>query len=210
DLDGTLIDSVPDIHHNINILLQEEGLSKLTLDQTTSFVGNGSKKLVERAFSYFNNCPDNEADLDMLTSRFIKHYMKNLTDNTTIYPHVADVLKELSHKGHTLSICTNKPLEPTIAILKDLKLLSFFKIVTGGDSYAEKKPHPEPLLKTIEQVNIPKNKCIMIGDSIYDIKAGKAAGVHTVLLTYGYMHGNIEDIDASYICHNFDELTQLF
>ncbi|WP_420549747.1 phosphoglycolate phosphatase [Curvivirga sp.] len=210
DLDGTLIDSVPDIHHNINILLQEEGLPSLTLNQTTSFVGNGSKKLVERAFDHFNKKPDSDSELEMLSERFVAHYMDNLTTNTKIYPYVIEVLDYLSLKGHVLSLCTNKPLKPTLAILDELNLAQFFQIVTGGDSYDQRKPSPLPLLKTIEQTNISLENCIMVGDSIYDIEAGQAANIQTILLTYGYTHGDLDKIHPTYICKSFNDIKSLF
>lgn len=209
DLDGTLIDSVPDIRHNINLLLGEEGLKPLSLEETTSFVGNGSRKLVERAFTHFDKAPETEAELDDLSARFISHYMANLTDNTIIYPHVIETLHALKKAGHHLSLCTNKPIEPTLAILKDFDLFDLFSVVTGGDSYIEKKPHPMPISKTIEQVGLSKDKCIMVGDSIYDMQAGQAAGISTILVTYGYMHGKKEEIEATYIIDNFNHILTL-
>ncbi len=206
DLDGTLIDSAPDIHISINILLDENNLGRLTLAQTRSFIGNGSPKLVERAFKHFSNEDISQKDIRDLTKRFIHIYMEHLTEETKLYPHVLTILKQLDNEGHCLSLCTNKPIQPTIAILEAFELSSFFTSIVGGDTFSEKKPSPLPLNKIIDSSDIPRDKTLMVGDSIHDVQAGINASLPTILLTYGYSKIPHKEIPANITIDRFENL----
>lgn len=181
DLDGTLIDSVPDLANSVNFSLKNNNLPIHTTDSIRSFVGNGSYKLCERA------CPidSDKALVDKIHDDFLSHYHANTCVATTAYQGVNDGLKRLA-KHYTLAIATNKPMRFLPAILGKFGWADLFKMVLGGDSLDKKKPDPAPLLHICQTLGIESGQAIMIGDSKNDILAGQNAGLTTLALSYGY------------------------
>lgn len=187
DLDGTLIDSVPDLASATNFALNQLGLPTLQDDVIRTFVGNGAKALINRAISHCYGNSDFEDGLtDVGLGYFFEFYRKNACVNTVLYKGVSCGLRTLSDNGFDMCIVTNKPYEFVPPILKALQIESFFKMVLGGDSLDTKKPSPTPLLYVCKTLGFLPEQAIMIGDSKNDILAGKQANILTIGLSYGY------------------------
>lgn len=209
DLDGTLIDSVPDLAFATNAMLQD--LQKPTYDEAfiRHWVGNGAKMLVARALSGQADVDPNltTAQIDDALSRFFYHYENNTCVYTKAYPGVHQGLAQLKQQGYELVLITNKPSQFIPAILDKMGWQALFSLTLGGDSLAVKKPHPEPLLYACQQLKVLPEQCYMIGDSSNDVLAGQNAKIETLALTYGYNYG--QDIRLSHPTHVFDEFLHL-
>lgn len=192
DLDGTLIDSAPDIHAAVNAVLREHGGSQLTLDQVRSFIGGGVDVLWQKVVRATHLDPKRHGEL---VAAFMTRY-HDATSLTRLFPNVLETLGVLADRGYPLGICTNKPLGPTRSVLEHFGILGLFGTIIGGDSMAEKKPHPAPLRAALVALgaNPDQPRALYVGDSEYD--ATCAAGVPVPFLIYsrGYRHTPIEQL----------------
>ena len=192
DLDGTLIDSVPDLAVAVDAALGEHGQRPVGVDKVRDWVGNGSRKLVERALAHaLATAPERlepEA-VETVHARFLDHYAEKPHAQTTLYDGVRQCLSALATRSVTCVLITNKPIAFVGPILSHFELADFFALTLGGDSLDEKKPHPAPLLHAAQHTSTAPAKALMVGDSRHDIAAGKAAGFRTLAVTYGYNHG---------------------
>ena len=179
DLDGTLVDSGMDITNALNYAITPYGLKPLTVEDTIKMVGEGLTRLIEKILGD-NNASIKDAALD----RFIKYYSEHLTDFTRPYPEVTKTLQMLG--GYKKAIISNKRESLSKKLLEQLKLMKFFDVVLGSDSTPEKKPSPAPAKKVLEILGIEPRRAIIVGDSDFDIQAGKGAGLITVAVTYGF------------------------
>ncbi len=196
DLDGTLIDSVPDLTRSVNYMLQQLDRTTFSEDTIRFWVGNGAQTLVKRALSGKREIDEN-LDPTLFESAlaiFLDFYAQNLCRSTVTYPRVPETLHTLKERGYRLAIITNKPFNFVEPILKGLKLHGLFELCLGGDSLARKKPDPLPLLHVCQTLNVSVDQCLMVGDSKNDILAANAAAMQSIGVTYGYNYG--EDI-----CH---------
>lgn len=194
DLDGTLIDSVPDLATAVVRTLKELDLPAPGEIDVRDWVGNGAPVLVERALTWALQAAPGPAFQARAFNAFMSHYGAAPNNLTTLYPGVKETLQTLYQAGLTLVLITNKPERFIEPLLSHFALVDYFTLWIGGDSLAEKKPHPMPLLHAASACHIPPAECIMVGDSRHDIAAGKAAGFTTLALPYGYNHG--EPIEA--------------
>jgi len=203
DLDGTLIDSLDDLTNATNHMLLSLGRAAATREQVRGYVGQGARRLVERAM------PDaSAAELEQGLSRFLCHNEEHIADMTHLYPGVVETLTALRDAGMTLVVVSNKNVALCIKVLTALGADGFFASVIGADSLPERKPSPEPLLKVLRDFDVPPTRAVMVGDSINDIAAGKAAGMVTIGCTFGY--GDLEEIgDADYLIDSLPELLEL-
>ena len=209
DLDGTLVDSAPDLALAVNKTLRD--LNKEEYDQQTihHWVGNGAKILIERALSgssEINPALDSALAQDALAI-FLSHYQQCLCVESTLYDDVKTGLVTLKKSGFRLAIITNKPAIFIQPILAGLGIDNLFELLIGGDTLAERKPHPAPLHYALEQLKVSAAQCLMIGDSKNDILAAKAANIDSVGLTYGYNYG--EDIAKYQPQWCFDSFAEL-
>ncbi|MFV1876784.1 phosphoglycolate phosphatase [Nioella sp.] len=180
DLDGTLIDSAPDIHAIANEVLALEGCAAITLEETRRFVGNGAAVFVARMRGA-RGLPD--AAQERMHDAFVARYDRAV-GRTHPYPGVAEALSDLQAAGHRLGICTNKPIKPALAVLAHLGLDRFFGTVIGGDSLIVKKPDPAPLEAAFEALG--QGPMIYVGDSEVDAETAERLGVPFLLFTEGY------------------------
>lgn len=204
DLDGTLIDSAPDIHAAANAVLQGEGLPLVTFEQSRSFVGRGARIFVERMERAVTgrNTP---TLTDHLHTRFL-HFYERAHENTRIYPGVVEVLEGLRSDGHALGLCTNKPMGPTRAVLAHLGWERLFSVVIGGDSLPVAKPDPAPLMAVVDGLGLTLPQITYIGDSETDAATAERAGARFGLFTEGYRHTAPEDM---YHHFRFDDFRHL-
>jgi phosphoglycolate phosphatase len=179
DLDGTLIDSAPDIAAVLNRVLATDGHAALTVDEVRSMIGDGAKQLLERGFS----ARGAQAEPRHLAA-FIADYQENPVHETICYPGMAEALATLRGQGRPLGLCTNKPYGPTIRILDELGLTQHFTAITGGDSTPYKKPDPRHLASTLAEMEV--TSAIMIGDHPNDLAAAAGLGLEAVFVSWGY------------------------
>lgn len=201
DLDGTLVDSVPDLAAAANAMLAEAGYSTLDLPTITSFVGHGIPNLVRRIITELRIPPAREAELQ---ASMLAHYLAHPADRTRPYPHVPETLQALRKQGFALGICTNKMREPAMAILHALDLALFFDVVIGGDSLPQRKPDPAPLHAAFAALSAPA--LLYVGDSEVDAETAVAAKLPFALFTRGYRKTPVEDLSHEFA---FDDYTSL-
>ncbi|MEO1194378.1 MAG: phosphoglycolate phosphatase [Pseudomonadota bacterium] len=201
DLDGTLVDSLPDLANALGQLFREEGLEPLPVAALKPMVGRGLGFLVERAFASVAAPLPSEA-LD----RCRAHYLQTPVGQTVLYPGMRAVLERLKQEGCQLAVCTNKPADLARAILDEMALTPFFAMILGGDSLAERKPHPGPLLHILDTFALTPDQAVMVGDSPPDAEAAQAAGLRCVLCRYGYSTVPVETLGADAIIDQAEEL----
>ena len=209
DLDGTLINSAPDLSLAVNHMLQTLNRDTVSNDIVDGWVGNGAQVLVNRALSGKSKIDE---DLNAALSAealdiFLTFYAENLCNSTIAYPHVSVTLKILKGMGYRLAIVTNKPFAFVAPILEGLELSDLFELILGGDSLPQKKPDPAPLVHVCEKLSVSVDECVMIGDSKNDILAANACGMQSVGVTYGYNYGeSINVYDPDMIIDDFGDL----
>ena len=205
DLDGTLIDSVPDLTNALNEILGERGYPPLVPEEVAPMVGDGVPALVARAFAARGGNAEEAAEL---LPRYIAFYEANATRLTRPYPGVRETLLELRRRGYGTAICTNKLQRATVRVLRGLQLEDLFDGIAGGDKYAVRKPDAGHLLELIRELGGEQARAAMIGDSENDAAAGHAAGLPVLLLRYGYARAQPESLGAAVVVDRFDELPQ--
>ena len=202
DLDGTLVDSAPDIAAAVNALFTELGLPAVELALIRRMIGDGAPVLLERALAHV---AATHAAADLMP-RFSVHYGKNAVRLTTVYPAVAETLIQLRDLGCRLGVCTNKPIGPTRAVLAALGLDALIEAVVGGDSLPQRKPAPEPLLAVIRALGGTPDNAVLIGDSAVDLACAEAAGVPAIIIPSGY---GMAEPKATLIAAGFAELPRV-
>ncbi|HQT46937.1 MAG TPA: HAD-IA family hydrolase [Acidocella sp.] len=179
DLDGTLINSAPDIGTSLNHVLAADGLAPVTMEELHAMIGDGAKVLLERGFA----ARGAQAEPRHLAA-FLAHYGENAVVETVPYPGIVAALEALTAAGHKLAVCTNKPIAPTQHILAALGLDKYFAYVTGGDSTRYRKPDPRHLAAAMEGAG--GGAAVMIGDHENDIKAAAGLGIPSIFAAWGY------------------------
>lgn len=206
DLDGTLIDSAPDLHTAANKLLGEHNRRTLSLAELTDMIGDGISKLIERAFLATGETTP-EGALEDLTKRYLQLYEPHCADLTVAYEGTIDCLKKLKDQGYPMAVCTNKPYEATLEILGPLGLAGFFDVVIGGDTLPGiKKPDPRHLLAALDKLGVAPHEAVMIGDNANDVNAAKGAGIPVIVCCFGYTKGDAENLGGDLIIDHFDDL----
>lgn len=199
DLDGTLIDSAPDIHAAANRLLAAEGRPPLGFRQVRGFIGNGAGVLVERLMAA-SGMPEDPVRHQDLLHRFLKDY-ETAVHLTKLYPYVDEALATLSESGWRIGLCTNKPMGPTRAILDHFDLLRRFSAIVGGDTLSQRKPDPAPLRAVLDQMGATSG--VFVGDSEVDAECARRAGLPMALYTEGYRKVAIDTLPHDFAFWDF-------
>lgn len=186
DLDGTLVDSIPDLAASANAMRVELGLSELPRQTVQSFVGDGIGTLVHRALTEQRNGIAEQDLWEKGFSAFVRHYAAHIANATRPYPETQAALGLLKTLELPLAVVTNKSEMLAVKLLKDLNLDDHFSMIVGGDTLTHRKPHPEPLLWVAEILGVAPESLLMVGDSENDILAAKAAGCPSVGVSFGY------------------------
>lgn len=190
DLDGTLVHSVPDLAHAVDRMLQALGMPVAGIEKVGAWVGNGAAVLVRRALADDMSGEGVAEDLFAKAyASFLAFYAQATTERSELYAGVMVCLEGLKEKGIQLGVVTNKPMEFTHSMLAGFKLARFFDVVLGGDSLPERKPHPLPLQEAMRLCSSLPESTLMVGDSVNDVAAARAAGCPVVCVPYGYNHG---------------------
>ncbi|MDO6387891.1 MULTISPECIES: phosphoglycolate phosphatase [unclassified Uliginosibacterium] len=209
DLDGTLVDSVPDLAEAARRMLRDLGEATRTDAEVATYVGKGIPTMVERALTMGRNpvAPERLAEAVAL---FMRHYEDTNGLLTRAYPGVVETLPVLKARGLKLGVVTNKAEAFIAPLLDELGLGGFFDVLIGGDTLAQKKPEPEPLWHACEQLGVSREAALMVGDSGNDALCARRAGIPVLLMTYGYNEGvpvDTEDCDG--LLSSFTELPAL-
>jgi len=190
DVDGTLVDSVPDLAYCVDQMMISLGRPARGEERVRHWVGNGVPRLVERALTgELDGFPSQQA-FDKAYPIFLDLYAQNSSVRSTLYEGVIEGLDYLKSKGYLLGCVTNKAEQFTLPLLKSLGIIDYFGIVISGDTLEKKKPDPLPLIHGAHFFNINPNECLMLGDSVSDVKAARAASFQIICMSYGYNHGN--------------------
>jgi len=195
DLDGTLVDSIPDLAWCADYTLKQLGMTPLGETRLRNFLGNGAHTFVKRFLTNNLNSEPNPALYDKALPIFWKTYRNNSAQFSKLYPGVIDALQSLQADRFTLACVTNKAGDFTNGLLKHLDLYDYFDQIVSGDTLAQKKPDPMQLLHVANTQGKLLDECVMVGDSRHDVAAAKNAGIKVVAVPYGYNHG--EDIAVS-------------
>ena len=207
DLDGTLVDSVPDLAWCADETMKALGMPVRGEAKVRNWVGNGVPRLIHRTLIDQLDGEASDVDYARAAPIFMDLYADNASKRSQLYPSVKEGLQWLKDQGIRIGCVTNKDEQFTLTILKDLGLFDFFEIVISGDTLPFKKPHPAPLLHGAEFFNIKPENAMMIGDSISDVKASRAAGFSIVCMSYGYNHGvDIRTANPDVVIDSFAEL----
>ena len=210
DLDGTLVDSVPDLRLALNAMLSELSLLTCNDKDVKNWVGDGIPKMVERALIFAMKTSLSATFLAEAIRIFEGYYQTFLNTESGLYPDVASTLKALKFKGYKIALVTNKAKRFLPELLSFYKIDQYFDLLLGGDSLVKNKPDPIQVNFACDYFSVTKNETIMIGDSRNDILAGQNASVQCVALTYGYNYGQpVSTLNPDYIIDNFNELLNL-
>lgn len=205
DLDGTLVETAPDLVATLNVLLDQEGIAPLPLAEARNMIGHGAKALIAKGFAAVGR-PLGPAALDGLFDRFIVHYLAHIADHSRPFPGVLSALDTLLAQGAILSVCTNKRTDLSLALLKTLALDHYFKSIVGADAAPAAKPDPRHLLAAIEAAGGDPGRAIMVGDSASDAGAARGAGTPLILVTFGYTDTPVENLGADLVVDHFDRI----
>ncbi len=203
DLDGTLVDSLPDITAALNRMFAARGLPKLRRDQVLPMVGDGVEPLIARAFAAQGAPPDRLAATD-----YVREYEAKVLVDTRLFDGIATTIEILGREGWRFAVCTNKPARAARKLLEGLGLTGRFASVGGGDSFATRKPDPLHLTETIRAANGEASGSIMVGDHQNDIAAARGAGVKSIFAGWGYGQTGME-AGADAVCRDADGLANV-
>lgn len=211
DLDGTLIDSRLDLVHSVNAALRHIGRPELPDHVIASYVGDGAPLLIQRALG---NETIDQAVIRKGLEFFLSYYREHKLDHTTVYPGIVEALAAIRNSSNgrprKLAVLTNKPVNPSRAIVDALKLAPYFSQVYGGNSFATKKPDPEGALRLLEEIGVPAEQAAMVGDSHTDVETGQNAGLWTVGVTYGFAPQTLADASPDVLVDHPQELAEVF
>jgi phosphoglycolate phosphatase len=207
DVDGTLVDSVPDLAYCVDEMMKTLERPVHGENRVRDWVGNGVERLVRRALIGQLDGEPSEADFQRAYPIFLDLYAQNTSQRSLLYPGVREGLDFLKSKGYALGCVTNKAACFTEPLLKDLGIWGEFGIVIAGDTLAKKKPDPLPLLHAAEHFGVSPQDALMIGDSVSDVKAARAAGFSVFCMSYGYNHG--QDIREAHPDAVMDSMSEL-
>jgi len=189
DLDGTLADTAPDLAEALNRVLRVLDCHAVTLENTRNWIGNGMRRLLERALAGDGETTAGPEFVDRGVALFEPFYAEAVWTDSVCYPGVVDGLAELKRMGYKMGCVTNKPRSCTGALLEHSGLADFFEVVVAGDDLVETKPSPAPLLYAADQLQVDPQDCVVIGDSRNDVDAAQAAGMAVLVVTWGYNQG---------------------
>jgi phosphoglycolate phosphatase len=207
DLDGTLIDTAPDLVETLNVILRRQGLHPVSFGDAREMIGDGAKKLLQR--SVMSQQEDISATLlDKLYQDYLIHYSDHIADRSRPFPGLESALDALAARGWRLAVCTNKLEWLSVRLLEALKLKDRFSAICGQDTFGVAKPNPEVLLRTIVAAGGEVRQAIMVGDSQTDIATARAAGVPVIAVDFGYTKTHVSKLGPDRVISHYDSLLE--
>ncbi len=205
DLDGTLVDSAPDLIDALNVILAREGLAPLPLEEGRKMVGAGGRVLIRRGLEA-SRASVSDARLEEMFAAYLACYEEHLTDKTRFYPGAEEAMDRLAEAGWSLAILTNKYEKPAIKLVKALGALARFKAVCGQNTFSVCKPDPGALFATIDKASGDPRRTIMVGDTITDVSTAQNAKLPVVAVDFGYADRPVATMNPNRVIGHFDEL----
>ena len=189
DLDGTLVDTAPDLHNALNSVLAKIKVDPVDIALTRHWVGHGARKMISSALEQHNQGSPEEDFIEELYSEFVTCYRQDIATHSKPYCGVRLTLQHLAHKGYKLGVVTNKRYDLSELLLAEVNLLQYFQVLVGGDTASVPKPDPDPLLYACKALNTTPENALYVGDSKTDVLCAQAAACPIVLVPYGYNQG---------------------
>jgi len=205
DLDGTLIDTAPDLVATLNAVIAREGLPPVPFDTARNLIGGGARMMLKRGVEAEGR-DLTPAKLDELFADFIAHYSAHIADHSQPFPGLIEALDALDTQGHRFAVCTNKLERLSVMLLEALGLSHRFAAICGQDTFGTPKPDPEMLRRTIAAAGGDPRHAIMIGDSLTDIRTARAAGVPVIAVDFGYTDRPVSELGPDRIISGFAQL----
>jgi phosphoglycolate phosphatase len=205
DLDGTLIDTAPDLVDTLNIILAREGLAAVPYAAARNMIGGGARTMIERGLAAEGR-PAGRVEVDGLYRDFVAHYSDHIADRSQPFPGMEAALDQLAAAGWRFAVCTNKLEGLSLKLLDILGLTARFDAICGQDTFGVQKPHPDSLLKTIQRAGGAADRAIMIGDSATDINAARAAAVPVIAVDFGYTEVPVTQLSPDRIIDHYAKL----
>lgn len=205
DLDGTLIDTAPDLVATLNVVFEREGLPPVPYETARNFVGGGARAMIMRGIEADGRAVA-PGKLDEMFADFIAHYSDHIAERSRPFPGLVAALDTLSERGHRFAICTNKLERLSLLLLKQLRLADRFEAICGQDTFGIQKPDPEVLRRTIAAAGGTPQRAIMIGDSLTDIKTARAAGIPVIAVDFGYSERPVSEYGPDRVISHFGQL----
>lgn len=205
DLDGTLVDTAPDLIDTLNIVFAREHLPPIAYDKARNMIGGGARRMIESAL-VFAGRPLIESEVDRMLADFVTHYAPHIADRSRPFPGVETALDHLSARGCRLAVCTNKLEGLSRLLLETLRLAPRFAAICGQDTFGIQKPDPEILRRTVRAAGGDVRQAVMVGDSATDVAAARAAGVPMVAVDFGYSDTPIAALNPDRLISHFDQL----
>ena len=205
DLDGTLIDTAPDLISTLNLILAGEGLPPVPYDEARRMIGGGARGMIAKALDSEGR-PEAKAELDRLFGAFIEHYAAHIADRSRPFPHLETTLDRHAARGHRRAVCTNKLEWLSVRLLNTLKLSQHFVAICGQDTFGVMKPDPAILQGTVRRAGGELDRAIMVGDSGTDVRTARAAGVPVIAVDFGYSEAPIATFRPDRIISSFADL----
>ncbi len=211
DLDGTLVNSLPDLALSLNSAFAEVGLPQAPEELVLTWIGNGSDVLFAKGMEWTGKADEfSQEELAQIKRRFGYFYGENVCNISKLYPNVKETLEALKAQGYILVVVTNKPTKHVLPVLQAFKIDHLFSEALGGQSLPQIKPHPAPLYYLCGKFGLYPHEMLFVGDSKNDILAAKAAGCKSVGLTYGYNYNiPISESEPDYVCEDFAEILKI-
>lgn len=205
DLDGTLIDTAPDLIHTLNLILTQEGLPALPYGAARNLIGGGAQVMIQRALTAEGK-DATEAEIERLYAAFIAYYSEHIADRSRPFPGLGRALDDIGADGFKLAVCTNKLEWLSLRLLKALDLTQRFAAICGPDTFGAQKPDPEVFRQTVRRAGGEPDRAIMVGDSKTDIHTARAARVPVIAVDFGYTDVPIASLQPDRIISAFSEL----
>ena len=205
DLDGTLVDTAPDLANTLNVILTRSGFEPVHYDQARMMIGIGARFMIQRALTW-QQADVPAADLDRMFDSFIEHYVAHIADASRPFPGLTTTLDRLAANGFKFAVCTNKLEGPSRLLLDALDLTDRFAFICGQDTFSVMKPNPEVLRQTIASAGGTLTNAIMVGDSATDIETARSAGVPVIAVDFGYTEIPVTELNPDRVISHFDAL----
>ncbi len=205
DLDGTLVDTAPDLMLATNHVLSLLDRRPISMAEVRAFVGHGAKALIARGAQATGDVLD-EKTLTYTHAEFLRYYEKNIVVNSAVFPGVTELLKACETEGFKMGVCTNKTEGLSVRLLDALDLAKYFGAIVGPDTINIAKPDPAPYFETLKRLNVASQNSILIGDSETDVLTARAAKVPIIAVTFGYTARPVSEYSPDYLVSHFDEI----
>jgi phosphoglycolate phosphatase len=205
DLDGTLIDTAPDLIDTLNVVLAREGMPPVPYEAARTMIGGGARMMLMRGIEAEGRTVE-QAELDRMFADFLAHYSDHIADRSQPFPGLNESLDTLAQRGFRFAVCTNKLERLSVQLLRQLKLADRFEAICGQDTFGVQKPDPEVLRRTIFAAGGTAQRAIMIGDSVTDIRTARAAGIPVIAVNFGYSDRPVSEYGPDRIISHFAQL----